>query len=351
MRALPALLLPAFVAAQVPEPAPALRVVTDEAEAVLAILAARQQGKQPTEAQWQALFASQGYRRLKERERAMKRPFDDPSFKAFVQSTDLLNGASALRETLGRWCSVDLQASARKVSAYLPGGASIRATVYFVIKPRTNSFVFDLDKDPAVFMYLDPTVRPEKLENTVAHELHHVGLQGVLNRRTKWKGGSGAPVEAARTYLGAFGEGFAMLAAAGGPDMHPHAASAEAERARWDRDMARFPSDLRAVDAFLLDVASGRLGPEAAQEKAIATFWGEAQGAWYTVGYRMAVLIEKTFGRARLLACMEDLAWLLPTYNEAARLSNPKGDPLPLWSEALLSALQGETAPEGVANP
>jgi hypothetical protein len=334
--------LPVFVAAQTPASAPALRVVADEAEAVLAILALRQQGKEPTEAQWRALFASEGYRRLKERERAMKRPFEDPSFQTFVQSADLLHGASALRETLGRWRSVDLQASARKVSAYLPEGASIRATVYFVIKPRTNSFVFDLDRDPAVFMYLDPAVAPAKLENTVAHELHHVGLHGILNRHSQWKGGSGAPVELARTYVGAFGEGFAMLAAAGGPDVHPHAVSPATERARWDRDMGRFAQDLQAVDAFLLEVASGRLGPEAAQEKAMATFWGEAQGAWYTVGYRMAVLIEKTFGRARLLACMEDLSLLLPAYNEAARIANSKSEsPLPLWSGVLLSALAG----------
>lgn len=334
--------LPVLLAAQAPAPGPSLRVVTDEAEAVLAILALRQQGKEPTEAHWRALFASEGYRRLKEREQAMKRPFEDPSFRAFVQSADLLRGASALRETLGRWRSADLRASARRVSAYLPEGASIRATVYFVIKPRTNSFVFDLGRDPAVFMYVNPAVAPGKLENTVAHELHHVGLHGVLNRRCTWKGGAGAPVELARTYLGAFGEGFAMLAAAGGPDVHPHAASPETERARWDRDLGRFAPDLRAVDAFLREVASGRLGPEAAEKKAMATFWGEAQGAWYTVGYRMAVLIETTFGRARLLACMEDLALLLPTYNEAVRLADPKGEgALPRWSEALLSALAG----------
>jgi hypothetical protein len=270
----------------------------------------------------------------------MQRPFEDLSFQAFVQSAELQNQAPALRETLGRWRAVDLQASARKVSAYLPGGAQIRATVHFVIKPRTNSFVFDLERDPAVFMYLDPQVGPGKLENTVAHELHHVGLQGVLNRRSSWKEASETPRGLARTYVGAFGEGFAMLAAAGGPDVHPHASSPEAERARWDRDMTRFAQDLQEVDQFLTEVASGRLGAEAAQKKAMATFWGDAQGAWYTVGYRMAVLIEKTFGRARLLTCMENLSLLLPTYNEAARLTSKQArEPLPLWSESLLSVL------------
>lgn len=327
------------LAAQTPDAASALKVVTDEAEAVLAILSARQQGREPSEAQWQALFSSEGYRRLKAREAAIKRPFGDSFFREFVQSADLLKGAPALRETLAHWRSVDLQASARKVLAYLPAGARIRATVYFVIKPQTNSFVFDLDRDPAVFMYLDPAVEPQKLENTVAHELHHVGLQNVLNRRSAWKGGEGTPRDLARSYVGAFGEGFAMLAAAGGPDVHPHAVSPADRRTQWDKDMGRFAEDLQEVDAFLLDVATGRLPPAAAQEKAMATFWGR-QGAWYTVGYRMARLIETSFGRERLLACMEDLSKLLSTYNEAARRHNQKGaDILPLWSEALLAGL------------
>jgi hypothetical protein len=338
MKLLPALLLVLPLASQSPDAAPSLRVVTDEAEAALAILAAPEPA--PSEAPWKALFSAEGYRRFKQREAAMGRPFEDQAFQDFLRSDSVRNQASALRETLGRWRAVDLQASARKVSAYLPDGARIRASVYFVIKPKTNSFVFDLDKDPAVFMYLNPKVAPEKLENTVAHELHHVGLHGVLNRRGPWKEGPESPRSLARTYVGAFGEGFAMLAAAGGPEVHPHAASPAAERARWDKDMAHFAKDLREVDGFLQAVAAGRLGAEAAQKQAMATFWGDAQGAWYTVGYRMAVLIETTFGRPRLLACMEDLSLLLPTYNEAARLQNQKGgDPLPLWSEALLAAL------------
>lgn len=338
MKILLALGLALSLAAQPPAPAPELKVMTDEAEAVLAILAERQAGREPAAAQWQRLFASEGYRRLKAREAAMKRPFEDSVFRAFVQSADLSARSAALRETLARWRSVDLQASARGILAYLPAGARIRATVYFVIKPQTNSFVFDLEKDPAIFMYLDPAVSPRKLENTVAHELHHVGLQTVLNRHSAWKAGGDTPRDLARSYVGAFGEGFAMLAAAGAADVHPHAASPEDQRARWDKDMGHFAGNLREVDAFLLDVASGRLRPEAAQEKAMATFWG-TQGAWYTVGYRMAALIETTFGRDRLLACMEDLSKLLPTYNEAAR-RQPKGaDPLPLWSEALLAAL------------
>ncbi|MGK2856039.1 MAG: hypothetical protein ACSLFQ_02410 [Thermoanaerobaculia bacterium] len=45
-----------------------------------------------------------------------------------------------------------------KSTAYLPPGAAIRATKYPVIKPKPNSFVFEVDFDPAIFTYLDATV-------------------------------------------------------------------------------------------------------------------------------------------------------------------------------------------------
>lgn len=42
-----------------------VRIVTDEADAVLQILAKRESGEQITEADWQKVFSSEGYVRLK----------------------------------------------------------------------------------------------------------------------------------------------------------------------------------------------------------------------------------------------------------------------------------------------
>jgi hypothetical protein len=125
----------------------------------------------------------------------------------------------------------------------------------------------------------------------------------------------------------------AMLAAAGGPDVHPHAASPVEDRERWDRDVARFDEDLRKVERFLLDVATGKLDEKAARETGFS-FFG-VQGPWYTVGWRMAATIEKTFGRERLIECMRDGRKLLPTYNEAAA----RHDRMAVWSRELLSAI------------
>src|SRR5687768_15810054 len=63
-----------------------VRIVTDEAEAALAILERRSRGEPIPEPAWTALFASEGYRRLQQREAAMNRVFTDSSFRAFLLS-------------------------------------------------------------------------------------------------------------------------------------------------------------------------------------------------------------------------------------------------------------------------
>jgi hypothetical protein len=115
------------------------------------------------------------YQRLKRRETGLQRSFTDEAFQQFVRSDDLARRADALRQALDQWRSRDLQASARRVLAYLPPNARIGAAVYPVITPQTNSFVADLRADAAIFLYLDPGQSAAKFENTVAHELHHVG--------------------------------------------------------------------------------------------------------------------------------------------------------------------------------
>src|SRR3982750_112728 len=77
--------------------------VTDEADAVLTILS-KKRAKQPlTESDWQRLFASEGYVRLKKREAEMKRIFTDEDFKAFVLSDQLLERAPLLSATPEQW--------------------------------------------------------------------------------------------------------------------------------------------------------------------------------------------------------------------------------------------------------
>ncbi len=321
-------------------PAVDVRFVTDEAEAVLGILGKRAKGEAIKDEDWRRLFATEGYTRLAARASSMGHPLAEADFKAFVLSDDLLERAGALAETLAAWTRSAPDAAGRRALAYLPAGAHIRAKVYPVIKPAENSFVFEVKTDPAIFLYLDPKVPPEKLENTVAHELHHIGYGTVCPTPAAKAEVERLPAGArsAAEWMGAFGEGFAMLAAAGGPDVHPHAVSPAADRERWDHDVARFPEDLREVERFFLDLIAGRLDKEAENKKGFS-FYGETQGPWYTVGWKMAVTVEQTWGRDRLLADICDPRKLLASYNEAARKRAAKGEMPVLWSRDLLRAV------------
>ena len=315
-----------------------LKLDTTEADAILAILRGRADNREPSEADWQRLFSSKPYRTLRQREEGFHAPFKDDEFRQFVLSPGLSGEMKALEKTLADWSRADLNGSAERVLAYLPAASVIRAEVYVVIKPHKNSFVFHGESGPIIFLNLDPAESSAEFQNTVSHELHHIGLASVEEEYEK---GISALPEGARKaarWMGAFGEGFAMLAAAGGPDVHPHATSKPEDRERWDRDMARFNSDLRTVDQFLLDVALGKLTGEAVQERAYS-FFG-TQGPWYTVGYKMALIVEKNYGRDELIRCMEDPRRLLALYNiAAAKRNQAPGEHLELWSPELLKAV------------
>lgn len=329
------------VSAGAQEPQSRIQLVMDtsEAEAVLAILQVRAAGREPTEADWQRLFTSEPYLRLKKREAGMKRDFTDEQFREFVLSPPLGERAAALGATLERWKRAQLHAAAERVLGYLPESARIRAKVYPVIKPLSNSFVFETGTDPAIFLYLDPEVTPEKFENTVAHELHHIGFASLAAEMGESVQSHPASASAALGWMSAFGEGFAMLAAAGSAEADPHAVSTPEERATWTRELANFNRDLKELEKFFLDVIDGRFRSKDEERKMGFSFFGEAQGPWYTVGWRMAQMVEKRYGRAILLECMAQPHELLRAYNQVAAERNRSGEDWAMWSNELLERI------------
>src|SRR6185436_13502234 len=103
-----------------------VRLVTDEAEAVLAILAKRKVNQPITDQDWQRVFQSEGYTRLKQRETAMQRSFEDADFKTFVLSETLAERAPALEQTFDKWKRADITHAAQLALDYLPSGAQIK---------------------------------------------------------------------------------------------------------------------------------------------------------------------------------------------------------------------------------
>ena len=321
-------------------------MVTDEADAVLAILDQLAAGREPADAAWRRLLASEGYRRLQQRETAMQRAFTDSAFQAFVRSADLVARGPVLRTTLARWAGMDPSAAARVAFAYLPADARIHASVYPVIKPRTNSFVFEPRTNPAIFLYLDPAVPAPKFANTLAHELHHLGYASAC-RDAPADTTAPAGIRAAIDWMGGFAEGRAVLAAAGAPDVHPHATSDSAERAVWDRDVALVPRDLARLEAFYLELLDGALSEEEARSRGFTFVATDSvpQGAFYTVGWYMASVVERELGRRQLVRTTCDPRAFLSDYNRAAaRITARTGASLPTWSDSLLARV-------GASNP
>ena len=95
---------------------------------------------------------------------------------------------------------------------------------------------------------------------------------------------------------------------------------------------------LKKVEKFFLDILENRLTADEIQKTGFS-FFG-TQGAWYTVGWKMAVLIEKSYGRAKLIECICDQRKLLPTYNKAAAKHNSKSrEPLALWQAFVINGI------------
>jgi|SRR5579859_326923 len=315
-------------------PALDVRLVTDEADAVVAILRRRQAGRAPTDADWLRLFSSAGYRALARRETSFKRPFSEDRFRAFVLSDSLLARAPQIIATLDAWRHIDVHDAAALALAYLPPGTPLHSTVFFEIKPQGNSFVFDLDGERAIFLYVDPSKGGPQTENTMAHELHHVGITaacpdtGAVRDSAVWR---------TEQWMTGFGEGYAMLAAAGGPDVDPHALDDSATRARWNHDAGNFNADLARVQAFFFDILDHRIPTDSIAEHGMS-FFG-IQGPWYTVGWQMAVVVEKTYGRPRLISEMCTPARFLATYDQAVRETHRTAQ-LATWSDSLFEKLR-----------
>jgi len=243
-------------------------------------------------------------------------------------------------ETLAEMKHADMHALGSGVLSWLPAGASIRARVFPLIKPRHNSFVWTKpDNGPAIFLYLERQTQA-KFENTVAHECHHIGLQSLEKEQDAVQIKMSPASRTAVHWMSAFGEGEAMLAAVGSTDRHPHWEDDALARARWDGDLMHFNTDLATLQQFFLDILDGKLqGDDAIQERA-APFWGDVQGAWYTVGYEMAVLVEKRYGRQAFTQCLIDPRRLLVLYNQIALEADAQGAVLGRWSPAFIDRLK-----------
>ena len=267
----------------------------------------------------------------------MRRAFTNSAFKGFVMSDTLLARAAELQHTLAQLEHVDVRTAAAQALTYLPKNGQIHANLYLQIKPATNSFVFTgSDSIPSIFLYLRARETKAQLENTLTHELHHIGLNAACPDPAYER--ASTVERPLLRFLGAFGEGEAMLAAAGSPNVNAHATDDDSIRQRWNRDVSHADADIVELSRFFTDVLDGRIATRDSVVSRASSYYG-VQGPWYTVGWLMASTVERDEGRARLIRDLCNPVHLLLDYNRWAAGEDARGGQLPMWDPTLLDRL------------
>jgi hypothetical protein len=325
------------------EPQVRLTLDSSEAKQALVILHKEQVHQTVGDSDWQKLFATMPYQWLKARETGMGRKFTDEDFMEFMKLPETQARTTEWELTLIEMEQANMTALGKRVLAWLPTGAVIEARVFPLIKPRTNSFVWRNEQgEPAIFIYLEKQTQAQ-FETTVTHECHHIGLFSLEAQQRETFAVLPDTVQTTIRWMGAFGEGEAVLASADSTERRPHWEDDAIALARWDSDLMHFNQDLANLTQFFDEVLDGKLKGDAIREKA-STFYG-AQGPWYTVGYEMAVLVEKRFGRNIFTDCLLDPRLLLLRYNEVATEANKNVASLAIWPETLLRSTYADHPP------
>jgi len=318
---------------------PALRLDFSEADQAVKILGKEKENIPVLDSDWNSLFSSVPYEKLKQQEASFHNAFSNDDFRHFLQSSQEIAKTDSLVETLKAWKKTDFNKIAERVKGYLPQGAVLCATVFPLIKLSKNSFVWGDAPEKAIFLYVNPSLSQQQFANKVAHESHHIGMSSLEGAQNKLVAGLSDEKRAAFEWLGGFGEGEAMLAAAGSPTIHPHFHDAAAAKAVWDKALLHFNGDIVSLQVFYTAILDGKLKGDDQIQQAAGPFWG-TQGPWYTAGYKMCQLIEVHFGRTTLMEAYMDPRKMLVFYNQAARLENNRHHiQLALWSAAFITRL------------
>lgn len=149
-----------------------------------------------------------------------------------------------------------------------------------------------------------------------------------------------SPAEAAaRAWFGGFGEGLAVLAAAGGPDRETHPNDPPEIRDAWAARMDSVDYDIAELEDFFTALLDGQLSGDDAGRRGM-TFLnrpGSPQAAFYTVGWHMATTVERERGRQAVIDAVCDPVRLLLDYHEIA--TRP-GSELPTWSPTFIDRIR-----------
>lgn len=314
-----------------------VQLILDQCEAALEVIEYNVTGNPALwDSSLEKLFNTKGYFWLKERELAMDelgQAFSDEEFKEFILSDNLKEQLYQLQAVLSKLRNLDMEKIVEKAQSYLPEDCPIDSYLIPLIKPLENSFVYQVDGKIAVFLYLNPQYTKAEMENIIIHELHHVGLGNIYKEIPSQIKNPG--LREIFRWTQALGEGYAMLAAAGGVDQHPVVYDSELKN-MWDKRMNSFADDFEQVNEFFIKLLKQELNEKNAMEKGFEMFG--IQGPWYTVGWQVAVTIEKIYGRKSFIECIANPLQQFTMFNNAVTTYNRvQKENLPTWSEKIIT--------------
>lgn len=191
---------------------------------------------------------------------------------------------------------------------WLPGDAALDTTVFILLDGMSGGFVyqgqvaFDLLQMQGAGWFL----------KVLAHELHHIGIEGL------WLGQLDAPhlspgQRMALEFVGLLlGEGSATCLISGAPE-EPEGV------AQWQGHMAQIDNLFARVEGLLRRAWAGEIDA-AAFEAEVPSFLQGYMGEAYAVGYVMIERIRRALGDEAILACLREPRRALALYNRAALL-------------------------------
>lgn len=317
-----------------------LNFIEDEIKAVLNILYKSKQDKKIEELDWEQMFSSDGFKLLRQREEEMGNQLKQETFRDFLLNEIEPEGYDKFQNAYQNLKEINFDKIISKTKRYLPNDVVINTDIIPVIKPTSNSFVHNIDNKLVLFLYLKPNISKQELINKLIHELHHIGLDDVYQKSDYTH--LSKPAQRMIEWTNAFGEGFAMLAAAGGPDAHPNRFD-EQLKARWNENISNLNRDFKEIEKFLLNILNKNFSnQEELYNKGFQLMTKNGgQGPWYTVGHKLAVVIEKMTDKKVLTDCMKDFTQLYLTYNKLVVQYNKKyNENLPQFSEEIIGGLK-----------
>lgn len=317
-----------------------VNLISDQVEVVIDILKRTEENNKISKEHWNKLFHTQGFQLLEKRESEMNEGIKKSEFKGYIIDKIASDGYLPYEKSLDKLNKLDLDEIIESTKDYLPDNTNLDTDIIPVIKPQKNSFIHKINDKLVLFLYLEPDIIKEKMENKLIHELHHIGFDYVYQNSDYSY--LLKPAQKVIEWTNAFGEGFAMLAAAQGLENHPNKFD-EDLKSKWDKNMENYNKDFHKIQNFLLTILEGHFADERKLYNRgfqLMTNNG-GQGSWYTVGYKIAVVIEKTASRDLLIKCMQDLTQLYCHYNRLVKQYNKKQNKnLHKWDQKIINVLK-----------